>query len=86
MPTNTRSQTESKMPHSNSILDLFSGVTSKKQLKEKIGNADLNDILFAILVTCRTSLDRFAALGSRAAELEDKIQHQSNLEDIIAVS
>ena len=85
MPAETRSKSENKM--SQSILELFSegaNITSKKQLEEKIGNADLNDILFAILVTHRASLDRVGVLEKRVAELEDQIKHdQSRLEDSI---
>ena len=77
---NTRGKSNSM---SNPIIDLFKNgeeITSKTQLKEKIGNADLNDILFAILVTHRASMDRVAVLENRVAELE---HNNSRLEDRI---
>lgn len=75
----TRSKGNSKPE--NTISDLFAdGVTisSKEELVERIGEADLNDILFAILANHQASVGRIAVLESRVSELEAQVSEMSD--------
>eukprot|EP00116_Pleurobrachia_bachei_P019419 sb/3479681/ len=73
------------------IFELFSddaSITTKEQLVERIGTADLNDILLAIIANHRVSAGRVAKLEKRVSQLEEQVtslgeqlQHQSLLED-----
>ena len=73
----TRSkQSNNANSDNNPILDLFAegvNITTKQQLVDIVGQADLNDILFAIIGVHKASLGRVAELEAKVHQLESEV-------------